>query len=294
MDNLKPQYMYKDFCNLYTKEYINELQKINNEEERISSVEAAIISLLVEILESSQKYVFPDDFYKYNEDYNINNIKKNYDFFHQLSKYEFEEDNLSIEISENNNSYLGNINSIKNIINILNRNHPLFKKLIDILMFKLRDLEARALFLYRKEKNEESKWSIPVQIVIFYSDGTSENIDIFKSKAFKMNNSARSLEQQQAINLYQQYLQNIYLNSLYIIGKPEMEYMYYKGESNTLYKIPSYFTFNLHHSTLETQSLSNNYKRENKEEIEKENIYKEENKLFNDKMKSIGKFLFFK
>lgn len=152
MDNLKPQYMYKDFCNLYTKEYINELQKINNEEERISSVEAAIISLLVEILESSQKYVFPNDFYKYNEDYNINNIKKNYDFFHQLSKYEFEEDNLSIEISENNNSYLGNINSIKNIINILNRNHPLFKKLIDILMFKLRDLEARALFLYRKEK----------------------------------------------------------------------------------------------------------------------------------------------
>lgn len=292
MNNLKPQYLYEEFSEFYNKEYISSLQKTNEEDERISSVEAAIISLLVEILNDSQKYLFTHDFYKYNEDLNINKIKRNYDFFHQLSKYELEEDNLSIEICESSTSYQGSINSIKTIINLLNRNHPLFKKLIDILMFKLRDLEARAMFLYRKEKNSDSKWSIPVQIIVFYSDGTTETIDIFKSKAFKMNNSARSLEQQQALNLYQQYLQNIYLNTLFLIGKENMEYLYYKGDTTTLYKIPAYFTLDLNNSSLEKPSIDNQFKKDIKEEVDDQ--YKQQTKLFNEKMKSVGKFLFFK
>lgn len=291
MNNLKPQYLYKEFSEFYNKEHINNLQKIN-EEDRISSVEATIISLLVDILNESQKYVFPHNFYQYNENQNIDKVKKNYDFFHQLSKYQFEEDNLSIEICENSLSYQGSISSIKSIINILDRNHPLFKKLIDMLLFKLRDLEAKAMFLYRKEKNEDSKWSIPVQIIIFYSDGTTETIDLFKSKAFKMINSARSLEQQQALNVYQQYLQNIYLNTLFLIGKNDMEYLYYKGDSEILYKIPFYFTLNLNYSSLESQSLDNQFKREIEEDTE--DPYKKQSKLFNDKMKSISKFLFFK
>ncbi len=291
MNNLKPQYLYEEFSNFYNKEYINDLQK-TNEEDRISSVEATIISLLVDILNESQKYLFTYDFYKYNENLNIDKIKKNHDFFHQLSKYQFEEDNLSIEICENSISYQGSISSIKTIINLLDRNHPLFKKLIDILMFKLRDLEARAMFLYRKEKNEDKKWSIPVQIIIFYSDGTSETIDLFKSKAFKMNNSTRTLEQQQAINLYQQYLNNIYLNTLFLIGKPNMEYLYYKNNNKNIYKIPAYFTVNLNNSTLDTPSLENQFQREIKEDLEDE--YKQQTKLFNEKLKSVGKFLFFK
>ncbi len=292
MNNLKPQYLYEEFSEFYNKEYISSLQKTNEEDERISSVEAAIISLLVEILNDSQKYLFTHDFYKYNEDLNIDKIKRNYDFFHQLSKYELEEDNLSIEICETSTSYQGSINSIKTIINLLNRNHPLFKKLIDILMFKLRDLEARAMFLYRKEKNSDSKWSIPVQIIVFYSDGTTETIDIFKSKAFKMNNSVRSLEQQQALNLYQQYLQNIYLNTLFLIGKENMEYLYYKGDTTTLYKIPAYFTLDLNNSSLEKPSIDNQFKKDIKEEVDDQ--YKQQTKLFNEKMKSVGKFLFFK
>lgn len=292
MNNLKPQYLYEEFSEFYNKEYISSLQKTNEEDERISSVEAAIISLLVDILNDSQKYLFTHDFYKYNEDLNIDKIKRNYDFFHQLSKYELEEDNLSIEICETSTSYQGSINSIKTIINLLNRNHPLFKKLIDILMFKLRDLEARAMFLYRKEKNSDSKWSIPVQIIVFYSDGTTETIDIFKSKAFKMNNSARTLEQQQALNLYQQYLQNIYLNTLFLIGKENMEYLYYKGNTTTLYKIPAYFTLDLNNSSLEKPSIDNQFQKEIKEEVDDK--YKQQTKLFNEKMKSVGKFLFFK
>jgi len=207
----------------YLCEQIQDYFIQNKKHEKFNSLERNIIELLMTSLERSEKYIFSDDFNLYLE--GLENIKDfELDKERFFKKYKIKDVNIAIEYIEKNTDVLSeNLVSkeVLNILQILDRSHPLFKKLMEMLNYQIsKNREAKLLLYYRKDQSNE-KWGIPVQTILVFNDGTRQNIDIFPRLAFELNNSMQSTDQRNLfLDLLMDYLTySLILQELLVIKK---------------------------------------------------------------------------
>ena len=211
----KPEYLINDI-----QDYFIDKKNI----EKFSNLEQKILLTLLESIEDSDKYIFSDDFLLYLEEIEdfgfILNTDTNYD------TYKLSQNNIAIEFVENLKDSHGNIKETKNILQILDRKHPLFIKLFEMLADKIKkDLEAKLLLYYRDDYLTEG-WSVPIKTILVYEDGTRQSIDVFSQQAFKMNNQMQSQDQKDSLGEFLNGLFDLFTSISQIIGNPKMEFIF--------------------------------------------------------------------
>lgn len=211
----KPEYLINDIQNHFIDE-----KNIEN----FSNLEQKILLTLLDSIENSEKYIFSDDFLLYLDEI------ENFDFIlntdTNYEKYKLTHNNIAIEFIESLKDSQGNIKETKNILQILDKKHPLFIKIFEMLADKIKNhLEAKLLLYYRDDYLTEG-WSIPIKTILVYEDGTSQIIDLFPQQAFKMNNQIQSEDQQDSLGGFLEGLFDLFTSISQIIGNPKMEYIY--------------------------------------------------------------------
>jgi hypothetical protein len=211
----KPEYLVNEIL-----DYFIENENIKN----YSNLEQKVLSTLLESLDNTNKYIFSDDFLLYLdeiEDLNfILNSDTNYD------NYKIIQNNICIEFIEKIKDLKGNVKEIKNIFQILDRKHPLFIKLFEMLTDKIKkNLEAKLLLYYREDYLKED-WSIPIKTILVYEDGTRQSIDLFPQQVFKMNNQNQSQDQKDSLSQFLDGLFDLFSGISQLIGHPKMEFIY--------------------------------------------------------------------
>lgn len=210
----KPEYLINNI-----QDYFIEGKNID----KYSNLEKKILETLLDSLNDSDKYIFSDDFLLYIdelEDFGLVINNDNYD------NYKLSQNNICIEYIENLEDSKGNIKEIKNIFQILDRKHPLFIKLFEMLADNIKkNLEAKLLLYYREDYLTEG-WSVPVKTVLVYEDCSKQYIDIFPQQVFKMNNQLQSQDKQESLGEFLNGIFDLFSSISQLIGHPKMEFIY--------------------------------------------------------------------
>ena len=211
----KPEYLINDI-----QDYFIDGKKID----KYSNLEQKILETLLESLNDSDKFIFSDDFMLYLEELEdfgfVLHNDTNYD------NYKLIQNNICIEYIENIKDSKGNIKEIKNIFQILDRKHPLFIKLFEMLADNIKkNLEAKLLLYYRDDYLTEG-WSIPIKTVLVYEDGSKQFINLFPQQVFKMNNQMQAQDQKDSLGQFLSGIFDLFSGISQLIGHPKMEFIF--------------------------------------------------------------------
>jgi hypothetical protein len=270
----KPQYLITEIQDYFAK---------NND---LNTIEKDIVNLLVQSLDESEKNIFSEDFSMYYDE--IDTIV-DFDLDKKLffETYKIKNLNVSIEFVENILDSQKNYKEIKNIIQFLDRKHPLFIKLMEMLNINIDKYEEGKLILYYRKDYLSSNWNIPVQTILVFEDGEKMNIDIFPRLAFELNNSLQSMSHKDSLGEFVNGLFDLFLLSSKILGNNKMEYIYIPPRKNKKNKKRSYY-YKIAHIFLKKPNITMS---SNQGKIVSLKLRKKE---FSDCMKKIKSNLFLK
>lgn len=279
--NLKKTY----YLNNQIQEYFNKEENIDN----FSQVEKKILDILLSSLNESEKYIFSEDFSLYLDEMEDFYVPVEVDKIY--NNFKIKPNNISVEYVEEIIDSKGELKSIENIIQILDRRNSHFNVLFEILPEKIKNnLEAKILFYYRKDYLSEH-WSIPVKTIIVYEDGTKQSIDLFSKQAFEMNNNLQAKDQQDSLGQFIEGLFDLFNDISRIIGNPKIEFLYIppsiKKNKRKRRKRPTY-GYRLAHIFIKKPEIT---LRTNQGAFQH---YKFKKKGFSDSIKNLRKNLFLK
>lgn len=276
----KPKYLCEEI------KYYFEQEEGKN---KFNSLEKNILDLLILSLTQSEKYIFSEDYALYLED--VAELANAYD--HELEKNKFfkkhklSNTNISIEIIDNLINSAGEESELNNIFQIINKDHPLFKKLMEMLNIKRSENEDMNLCLFYR-KNKKGEWTIPVKTLLIYEDGRKQIVDIFPKLAFSLNNSINSMDQKESLEGFFNGLFDLFVNSSKILGNSKVEFIFIAPPKKNKKRKMNLYGYKVAHIFLKKPfiSLRNN-----------QGIYmllKSKNKKFNQHIKNLNNNLFLK
>lgn len=262
--SLKPKYLIEDL-------------KENLEEKKVNSVEKAVLTCFVDILNDSERFLFHSFFENYVfefEDLKFSE-KNNYsDMFKNIGG------NTTIE-------YFDMYNNQDVLLNILDSKHPLFKKLTNLLgqSNKIKSNKNAKLLLFFFKEEDEDDWQIPVETIFIDDKNNYDTLKLFPARSFNLANSLENKDQKDSFTSFFEGLFDIFKSILFFF-RGDIEYIYVpplydkKGNVGYLYKVYQCFTkppsINLKENPEFSVKLKEKYK------IMKRNSNKIKNNLYLD------------